>query len=368
MHIVFFIEHLGGGGAERSVLNLAAGLAEQGCRVTIAVLETVVDYDLPSNISISHLEFSNENDGAVPSREAKVASVIDYLSRLEEEYGALDLIVSNLIRSDELLCQISRSNIYLCIRNHTSVRELKGKFFLKKFAIFKYLRSVYNNQNIIALSQGVAHDLIDVIGVKPKSLKVINNGFDISKIKAHAGEPFAKPFPEYIIHVGSFRGQKRHDRLLRAYAESGIDVPLVLLGKGSVSRERKIRRLVDRLKIRDRVHFAGFHKNSFPWMAGAKMLVLSSDCEGFPRVVVEALVCDTPVVSVDCPSGPSEILTGDLCRGLSETSVAGLAKAMRDIYQNPPTISPNFVEQWSIHKIASEYLELARENSQRSIH
>ena len=53
-------------------------------------------------------------------------------------------------------------------------------------------------------------------------------------------------------------------------------------------------------EVADRVLFKGFQKNPLPWIKGARMLVLSSDSEGFGNVVVEALLLDTPVASTRC--------------------------------------------------------------------
>jgi glycosyltransferase involved in cell wall biosynthesis len=77
-------------------------------------------------------------------------------------------------------------------------------------------------------------------------------------------------------------------------------------------------------------------------------MVLSSDFEGFPNVLVEALACGTPVVSTDCPSGPREILTGPLRRHLSPCGdVDELARNLVSVVDSPPIIDPTIVSRFS---------------------
>ncbi|MDP0896941.1 hypothetical protein Q6243_27520, partial [Klebsiella pneumoniae] len=63
------------------------------------------------------------------------------------------------------------------------------------------------------------------------------------------------------VHPG-----KRHDRLLEAYAQSGIDAPLVLLGQGKPEQEQRLRQLAKTLHIDERVWFKGVQKNPLPWI------------------------------------------------------------------------------------------------------
>jgi glycosyltransferase involved in cell wall biosynthesis len=65
-------------------------------------------------------------------------------------------------------------------------------------------------------------------------------------------------------------------------------------------------------QLEDRVINLGFKQNPYKYIKNASLLVLSSDREGLPTIVIESLILGTPVVSTDCPTGPSEILTGDL--------------------------------------------------------
>ena len=157
---------------------------------------------------------------------------------------------------------------------------------------------------MVTVSDAVGRDLVEEFALRPAQLKTIYNPFDITALRAEAEADSERPDGDYLIHVGRFHPGKRHDRLLEAYAQSGIDAPLVLLGQGKPEQEQRLRQLAKTLHIDDRVWFKGFQKNPLPWIKGARMLVLSSDSEGFGNVVVEALLLHTPVASTRCP-GPA---------------------------------------------------------------
>ena len=71
-------------------------------------------------------------------------------------------------------------------------------------------------------------------------------------------------------------------------------------------------KLIQKLEIGTKVELFGEQKNPFAYMARADLFVLPSIAEGFPNVLVEAMICGCPVVSTDCSSGPSEIITNGL--------------------------------------------------------
>jgi len=90
------------------------------------------------------------------------------------------------------------------------------------------------------------------------------------------------------------------------------------------------------------------------------MLVLSSDREGMPNVLVEALICGTRVVSTDCPSGPREILKGELARGLVPTGdAAALAAAMRTMLAAPRADASAVTAEFTQERMVSAYEALA---------
>lgn len=159
--------------------------------------------------------------------------------------------------------------------------------------------------------------------------------------------------------MGRFHPGKRHDRLIEAYAQSGIDAPLVLLGQGKPEQEQRLRQLAQQLQVADRVLFKGFQKNPLPWIKGARMLVLSSDSEGFGNVVVEALLLDTPVASTRCPGGVTEILTGELSRGLADLNSPALAQTMQSIYHSPQPSTPRRWRNSAWHRFVSSIVSCA---------
>jgi glycosyltransferase involved in cell wall biosynthesis len=84
------------------------------------------------------------------------------------------------------------------------------------------------------------------------------------------------------------------------------------------------------------VIFAGYDLDPWPWLASADVFALSSDYEGLPNVLVEALHAGLPVVSTDCKSGPREILDDGLHGHLVPCDdPAALATAMEDALDRP---------------------------------
>jgi glycosyltransferase involved in cell wall biosynthesis len=225
---------------------------------------------------------------------------------------------------------------------------------------FKHLkiRHTYENRNVVAVSGAVLKDLSETLALNLRRKAVIHNPFDIPEIQRLADAPFEMQGKDYIIHVGRFHEHKRHDRLLRAFALSKIDTTLVMMGNGSDAQIRKLKQLAAELGIENKTVFRPFDSNPYPWIKGARLLVLSSDCEGFGNVLVEAIICQTPPVSTNCPGGPAEILTGALARGLAELNDASLAKTLADIYTAPPVVGDATIASFGINAICQQYIAL----------
>lgn len=110
-------------------------------------------------------------------------------------------------------------------------------------------------------------------------------------------------------------------KVFRKIYENEPDSRLAVIGEGNFEEYKK---LADELGIRDRVLFTGLKKNPFPYLRLSACYLLTSLSEGLPNALVEALALSLPIVSVNCLSGPAEILNRDWqeAEGKEETYLA----------------------------------------------
>jgi len=243
-----------------------------------------------------------------------------------------DLLVSTLPFADEVAALAGIPRHVCRIANTLSAEIARLPAAKARRRVARY-RTLYGARPLVAVSQGVAADLQASFGIDAQQVSVIANPFDFAAIRALAAEPCPqRPAAPYILHVGRYAAQKRHDLLLAAYARADPAQQLLLL----TPPDAGLAALIAQHGLQHRVAIANFQANPYPWMAGAELLVLCSDHEGLPNVLIEALACGTRVVSTDCPSGPREILVGELAQGLVPCNdAAALAAAMRAALTTP---------------------------------
>ena len=112
-----------------------------------------------------------------------------------------------------------------------------------------------------------------------------------------------------LVHVGRIVRQKRHDRLLRIAQElkmRGVHFQLDLIGDGPLRHDMST--MCRKMELQESVIFRGYQDNPFIWIRNADVMLLTSDYEGMPMVLIEALTLGTPVVSTDVEFGPREII------------------------------------------------------------
>jgi glycosyltransferase involved in cell wall biosynthesis len=192
---------------------------------------------------------------------------------------------------------------------------------------------------------------------------IIHNPVDMESVRRGAAAPvddpvFAKGIT-VLLAAGRLEHVKGFDLLIEAVALlPGATFMVVILGEGPL--EGRLKALVRKLDLEGRIHFAGFQRNPYAWMAKADAFVLSSRYEGFPNVVLEALACSTPVIATPARGGVSELLDGrPECVVATAIDAPALAKAI-DVWLRGARgrVAPGAVALYSAERIVDRYEQI----------
>ncbi|MFZ4834684.1 glycosyltransferase [Rouxiella sp. Mn2063] len=359
MRILLIIDGLPGGGAEKVVLTLAEGFLRQGAQVSLFSLRDVCHYDLPAGLNYQVI---SDNDRSPWRKITELSRRAKQLDRAVRAAGEFDLILSNLHKTDRIVSLskvLPKEKVWFCLHGMFSSSYLGHRTGFSRWLKQRKIKKVYNKRNIVAVSEAVAKDITEQFALKPANYRVIYNPFDIEAILDAANAPCDLAGHAYIVHVGRLHETKRHDRLIEAYAQSQINAPLVLLGQGKEALTEKLKALAQKLGVEDKVIFKGFQANPYPYIKHASLLVLSSDSEGFGNVLVESLICGTPIVSTACPGGPVEILQKmGMENALAELDSHSLGQKMAEVYQHPPIVNKERLGIYQLDYICKKYIAL----------
>ncbi|MBI4985080.1 MAG: glycosyltransferase [Rhodocyclales bacterium] len=352
MRFAFVMTNLAGGGAEKAVLKLADRLVKRGHQAQIALLENRIEHAAPAAVDVA----------VVPGTFGRGWFGKRLLARRLAAHlrrsGAPDLVVSTLPFADEVASLAGLPRHWCRIANTLSAElaKLDATSSAKARRRRERYRRLYGARPLIAVSGGVAADLRDGLGLAGR-IETIPNPFDFAAIRRAAAEPCARPQGPYVVHVGRFAPQKRHDLLLDAWARVDTGHTLVLL----TAAESRLQSMIAARGLASRVHVAGFQANPYPWIAGADLLVLCSDHEGLPNVLIEALACGTPALSTDCPSGPREILAACPDCLVPCSDAPALAAAIDRCLAAPPDLARVDLAAYDADAVAAAYERLAEE-------
>ena len=189
---------------------------------------------------------------------------------------------------------------------------------------------------LVCQSRDMRDDLVVNFGVPEDRTVVIHNPVDVARLRRFAAQtlPAGVSTTEAsgalkLVATGRLVEQKGFDLLLEAVSRCRhLPIRLAILGEGPKRAELEAQARA--LGILDRVHFAGFQPNPYPFLRWADAFVLSSRFEGFPNVVLEALACGCPVIATPAPGGVRELVGGvDGCVLATAVSAEALAQAIQ---------------------------------------
>lgn len=321
MRVLFLLSHFLDGGIDTILLQYLKGLVKMpGFTVSLAISVRMNELEvfrnqIPSEVKVEYLV---DQPYLCNPRIAKLKGKISAVSKLWDNSihsiirrHKIQSGINKLAQSHDLIVDFDASQSEYLTKCpiptiawlHFSMRKLNEVEPLKTQQIIKQLDQY---TRIVTICEAMRTELSEMAPNLASKLTTIYNPIDQTSIVLKSEDPIDFHDPYILTICRLNEDQKDVSTLIRAYAQTNISEKLVIIGKGK--DEDTLKKLTHDLKIADRVYFAGFHENPYPWLRKSKAFVLSSKYEGFGIVLVEAMYLNIPVISSNCPVGPAEIL------------------------------------------------------------
>lgn len=337
--LAVFMPSLTGGGAERILLQVASGIAARGYEVDLLLSRVKGSHDaqIPPGLEPVRLARCSDLRGRamaaaaagkawpgllkpviLPAKSSWALRYLPALAAYLAERRPVAMLSANswpnLVAIWARRVAAVETRIVVSERVHLSERvsQLNDKWRWRHLP--DLIHANYPEAAaIIAVSQGVADDLMRAADLAPGSAVAVPNPVVTAELLAQAEEPNSDPWlaagePPLVLAVGRLHPQKDFPTLIRAFARARAVRPLRLVILGEGAERGRLERLCAELGVAGDVRLPGFAANPFSYMSRSAVFALSSAYEGLPGVLIQALACGCPSVSTDCPSGPAEIL------------------------------------------------------------
>lgn len=300
--IMLIVPMLDQGGLER-VCALTAQLLKTTYEVHLVVFNTEgMIYDV-SGVHLIDLQL-----GAVPGKLGKLLNVYKRAKRLSRLQKELQIdVMYSFGQTANMANALSRGKAKKIAACH-SFGEIHNERYMK--LILK------QTDYVVCCAKAMAEEVRQKY--QTNVVQAIWNPCDIAGIREHGKEELPKEFHDFfageeriIVSMGREHDVKGFWHLLKAFKRVQEEMPktkLAIVGEG---RFEEYKNLSEQLGIAENVLFTGMQKNPFPFLKASDVYALSSISEGLPNALVEALTIGIPVVSVNCKSGPAEILHDD---------------------------------------------------------
>ena len=343
MKILFVIESLAGGGAEKVLSVIIKHFNYDKYDVTVC---PIVDEGVYCEKVIGHVTHYKPIISYRGSSLSRLWNRVKY--KLIYSYLPLGLVYKWLIPQGHdveiafcegfvtKLLSHANSKSKKIAWIHTDLRDNPWPIKLGIYQDIDEERKAYSNYNRIACVSESAHQsFCNLYGLKDKTV-TIYNPIDLNEIRSKVGQKRrGEDGVVRLVSVGRLVLQKGFDRLLkvvRRFHDNEYQVELLILGDG-VERET-LERYIENNDMHSYVSLPGFSENPYQEMSESDLFVCPSRAEGFSLVIAEAMVLGIPVISTYC-SGPNELLQegkyGMLVENSEKGLYAGLVNALNDM-------------------------------------
>ncbi|MDQ8193296.1 glycosyltransferase [Coraliomargarita sp. SDUM461004] len=355
--ITLMVPTMDGGGSERAVLLLANYWASEGCDVRLILFRRtgVLLSALHPNVRIHSL------NSRLPW--IQVWRLIRYLKEQPADNLLCVLNAANAVGILARLFGRIHTRIIATVHNHMGAKYAHTPSLLNPFRKLVIGWMLRRADRVVVVSKMIQDYLVDELNLAREKTEVIYNPVDLSLTKQALERPehpyFQQSVGPVIIAAGRLTRQKNFQLLVRAMSNLSENIRLVILGEGEDRPE--LEGLIQQLNLTDRVSLPGFKDQPLAWFKWADCYVMSSDWEGFPFVLLEAMSMGLQIVSTDCPSGPAELLDhGSYGRLVPCADAAKLADAILLAVREPMDADRlrGRSAEFNIQKVAEHYAML----------
>ncbi len=311
LKVALLVGTLNSGGAEKMMVQLANAFYNAGVSVDLLLVNKTGPFlkEVQPGVQIHNLS-------AVKGVKSVIFDLRKFLRKNE-----VDAVISTQPHVNSILgfasFGISKRPLIIMREASTPSHKYSG---INSVSTFLYKKGYRFADHYVAVSEGVKKDMMGVYNLPESKITAIHNPVidnSIEKLsKQKTGDPwFDDPEKPIILAIGRVVPLKNHSMLIKAFARvrEFKDVRLVILGDNLLAPDhtKVLIQLIQDLHLSNHIKLPGFVPNPFSYLSRASLFVLSSDYEGLPGTLIQALACGCPVVSTDCPSGPAEILNND---------------------------------------------------------
>ncbi len=362
--IALFSPSLGGGGAEKVLLNLANGLLALHGAVDVVLAQATGQYmaRIPGEARLVDL-------GA-----RRTLTSIWSLARYMRERRPRAIVCFQDHASIVALWAryLARTRVPIVATVHNSWSRFLSDGSAKTRLLARCARHAYTRvESVVAVSERTADDLAASLNLSRELVRVIYNPVVGPELFARSKDVvehlwFEPNSPPVILGIGRLTRAKDFPTLLLAFALVRRQMPCRLMILGEGEDRPTLTTLASSTGFAEDIAFPGFVENPYKYLAHSSLFVLSSLWEGLPTVLIEALALAVPVVSTDCESGPREILMGGLYGKLvNPGDPIALAEAMRETLLQKRT-SVDCVQRFQQDRVTEQYRSLVDEISNSS--
>lgn len=320
--IMFVVPTLSNGGAERVVSVWSSELAKMGLDVHLLVFYRVEnEYPVNNNVKIYAIKENKEQYDKVSSVK-KIKLLRSKLKKLNPE------VVIPFISHVGIMTNIARIGLQAKI---IETIRIDPKYSPKN----KVLRLLRNTSVLLSNSCIVQNEEQKDYFPKwiHKKVHIFSNPISDEFIQVE--RTISKPGIRLITAVGRLEHQKNYKMLINAFSKlQNIDLILNIYGEGSLKGE--LQSLIDDLGLSNRIRLWGRSNNIKEVFMSTDLFILSSNAEGMPNSLMEAMAVGLPCISTDCPTGPSDIIDSKINGVLIPiNNEKALVSAINNMINNP---------------------------------